>query len=61
MKSRSCMKHFDIIKMKYCRLVFFIFCHSSTEVSVMLTFFMPGQGILSLYVSFWDKQSFIVM
>lgn len=51
------MKHFDIIKMKYCRQFFFFFCQLM-EVLVILTFH-PGQGILSLYVSSRDEKSFI--
>lgn len=57
MKKRSHMKHFDIIKMKYCRQFFFFFCQLM-EVLVILTFH-PGQGILSLYVSSRDEKSFI--
>lgn len=44
------MKHFDIIKMRYYRQFFIFFCQF-TKVLEILTFH-PGQGILSLHVSF---------
>lgn len=34
MKSRSCMKHFDIINMKYCRLGFFFYFLSQLNRSL---------------------------